>query len=69
MLHKVFSFRLDEQTYQKLGSVADFHLRSRGNLLRMLVQSEFLRLGFENDEIPTPEEIQACRNKIRKGGR
>ena len=64
MKNKVFTFRLDDLTYEKLGKLADFHLRSRGNLLRMLIQDAYQLLDFQGGKLPNSQENQAHRIKL-----
>ena len=47
-MDKVFSFRLDDLTFEKLRSLATQSYRTRGSLLRLLI----LNADVQNDLVP-----------------
>lgn len=63
-MRHTFSFRMDEQTRQRLDKLSRESQRSRGNLLRWLILSEYNRRGHSTlaeDGYPSPSEMEDLR--------
>lgn len=65
-MEHTFSFRMDEQTRRRLDKLSLESQRSRGNFLRWLLLSEYIRKGhttLAEDGIPSPSEMDDLRAK------
>ncbi len=68
-MRHTFSFRMDEQTRRRLDKLSQEAQRSRGNLLRRLIFSEYMRKGHSTlaeDGYPSPSEMDDLRAKWEK---